>query len=344
MRLQTRLRSAMFTLPHALRLRAEGYVASFCHRVQLLRLRVEGWSAKRRGRRRVMATACWRFPIYSQTFVYQELTQLLANGFDLRFLYARLDSRDYLPSQFSCLWRARRQLIFQPVVCQDDYAYFQKRIPEKIDRLVKRLADASGMPPEELRRHRHFLQAFTFTRMVEAYQPNYLHSYFFYEGTLFTFVASYLLDIPRGVSCYADHMLKDYDLKLVALHLEECRLVIATSQRIKHELLSLVPYVDPERILVKPNAINAAHFPLICPQEPDDSRRYRLVSVCRIEPKKGLMSLVDAVRILRDRNIQVEWHHLGTVDESSVNHDLRRKLQRLIKHLKINDVVHPEGR
>src|SRR5689334_4872813 len=63
------------------------------------------------GRRpRIAATACWRFPIYSQTFVYQELTQLLNHGHDVKFLYSELEEADPLPDQFAPLWRGRRQM------------------------------------------------------------------------------------------------------------------------------------------------------------------------------------------------------------------------------------------
>jgi glycosyltransferase involved in cell wall biosynthesis/ubiquinone/menaquinone biosynthesis C-methylase UbiE len=326
------------------RIWAEGRSANFLHRLQLRRLRADRWIAKRRGRRRVLTTACWSFPIYSQTFVYQELTQLLLNGFALRFLYCNLDSRKHLPAQFSRLWHARRRLILHPSVCQQDYAYFEKRMPTKIEELVTMLSTASRMPAQQLRSHYHFLQAFAFARMVEAYQPEYLHSYFFYEGTLFTFVASYLLDIPRGVSCYSDHMLDDYALKVVPLQLQQCRLVVATSARIKHELMKIAPAVDPSRIVMKPNAINAAHFPVINPKEPQDGQPYRLISLCRIEPKKGLMYLVEAVRLLRDRGINVEWHHLGAVDNSVSSKEYARELETRIKDLKLDGMVHLEGR
>src|SRR5262249_3281747 len=152
------------------------------------------------------------------------------------------------------------------------------------------------------------------TRMVEAYQPDYLHSYFFYEGTLFTLFASYLLDIPRGVSCYADHMLKDYVLKEVPLHLATCDIVIATSHRIKQELIDIALEVDPERIIVKPNAVNMAQFPAVCLKNPAKEEPYRLLCVSRIEPKKGHTYLVEAVRYLREREFQVELHVIGDVD------------------------------
>ena len=43
-------------------------------------------------------------------------------------------------------------------------------------------------------------QAFSFTRMVEAYRPDYLHSYFFYDRSLMALVAGYLLGHPPRAS------------------------------------------------------------------------------------------------------------------------------------------------
>lgn len=326
---------------------AEEFLASLFYQLQLIRLRVEravGTMLGQGARHRVMATACWSFPIYSQTFVYQELTQLMRRGFKVRFIYSKLDRGQPMPSQFSRLWRARRRLILHQSVCQRSYAYFLKRMPEKIDALVDMLSRASGMTRQEVRGHYHFLQAFSFARLVEAYRPDYLHSYFFYEGTLFALVASYLLDIPRGVSCYADHMLEDYALKVVPLHLRQCSLVVATSERIKRELLNIAPEADPDRIVVKPNAINAAQFPVEDFKDPENGQPYRLVSVSRIEPKKGLIYLVDAVKWLRDKGINVELHLIGDVDDNASSKDYHQALDARIKELKLSDLVHLEGR
>ncbi len=231
------------------------------HRFQRLRLRVERWIPAFGSGVRVASTACWEFPIYSQTFVYQELSELVRGGFRLRFLYSKLNPRSFLPQQFSRVWHAKRKLFLHYTVCESDYAYYCERMPEKVRSLVAMVQEASGITPEELQNHYHFKQAFAFTRTVEACRPDYLHSYFFYEGALFTLFASYLLDIPRGVSCYADHMLDDYVLKVVPLHIRQCGLVIATSNRIKRELMAIAPTVDPHRIVVKPNAIDSKRFP-----------------------------------------------------------------------------------
>jgi glycosyltransferase involved in cell wall biosynthesis len=158
-------------------------------------------------------------------------------------------------------------------------------------------------------------------------------------------VAGYLLDIPRGVSCYADHLLKDYELKVVPLHLELCSIVIATSQRIKNELLGIAPNADPRRILVKPNGIDTECFPRMERVDPASGAPFRLVSVCRIEPKKGLLDLVEAVSLLRQRGLSVEAHLIGTVDEwSEASRDYKRKLDQRISELNLWGKVHLEGR
>ena len=308
---------------------------------QLLRMKLERLAADQfhPERNRILATACWSFPIYSQTFVYQELTQLIKHGFDLRFLYTKLDSRKQLSAQFNPIWHARRKMILHPKVCQQDFAYYNARMPDKIETLVQKICAASGVTPEELKNHHHFNEAFSFVRLVEAYRPAYLHSYFFYEGTFFTFIASYLLNIPRGVSCYADHMLNDYEFKMVPLHLQQCEVVIATSMQIRNELQKIYPNVDLNRILVKPNAINASAFPMTIRKEPGEDEPFQIVSVCRIEPKKGLIYLVEAVRLLQDKGLNVHLYHLGGVDHAEYFDQLKSK----IKEFKVENRIHLKG-
>ena len=290
-------------------------------------------------RKRILATACWSFPIYSQTFVYQELRQLIKSGYDLRFIYSHLDSRKTFSAQFNPIWHARRRMILHPKVCRQNFAYYNERIPQKIESLVQRICEASGVTPTDLKNHHHFSEAFSFVRLVDAYRPDYLHSYFFYEGTFFTLFASYLLGIPRGVSCYADHMLNDYEFKMVPLHLEQCSVVVATSAQIKYELQKIAPQANSDRIIVKPNAIDSSAFPVSARQEPSATEPFRIVSVCRIEPKKGLIYLIEAIRLLQDKGFQVHFHHLGGVDHQEYFEQLKSR----IKELNVSDVFHLEG-
>jgi glycosyltransferase involved in cell wall biosynthesis len=158
-------------------------------------------------------------------------------------------------------------------------------------------------------------------------------------------IAGYMLDIPRGISCYADHLLQDYELKVVPLHLELCRIVIATSERIRSELLEIAPGTDPARVLVKPNGIDSERFPFVERAQPTNGEPFRLVCVSRIEPKKGLLDLVEAVHLLRERGLAVQAHIVGAADEwSPASRQYKQDLDGRISELDLWGSVHLEGR
>jgi glycosyltransferase involved in cell wall biosynthesis len=317
------------------------------HLWSLVRLRLEG-SVLRRKRTlpyKGMATICWNFPIYSHTFVYQELTQLNRRGFDLRIVFSKLDPRPYLHKQFDHLWRMKRRMALHKSLYRVDRQYFQSKMPEKVEQITDMICKASGRDRDYVESHDNFLQAFSYARMVEAYGPDYLHSYFFYDRSLFSMVAAFLLDLPRGVSCYADHVMDDYEFKLVPLHMQTCDVVIATSKRIKRELLEVAPAADPDKILVKPNAVDAERFPVLERHEPAPGQPYRIVCVCRIEPKKGLTYLARAMALLRDRGVKVEAHIVGEADEGiQSSQDYRLRLCQVLDELDLWGTVHLEGR
>jgi glycosyltransferase involved in cell wall biosynthesis len=138
-------------------------------------------------------------------------------------------------------------------------------------------------------------------------------------------------------------MLNDYALKVVPLHLEQCSLAIATSHRIKRELIGLAPEIDPSKIIVKANGINPDAFPVMNRRDPEEEQPYRLVSLSRIEPKKGLIYLVEAMRLLRDQDCNVELHVLGGVDDSLSSREYAQALQLKIRDLGVEHFVHLEG-
>lgn len=322
--------------------------AELLHESSIRRLAVERQRLVLQGRPeryRIMATACCDFPIYSQTFVYQELVELARGGFELRFIYSKRGSRSDLPTRFSKLWKLKRRFFLLQRASRRDMARYHRRMPERVQALTRRLCDASGMSYDDLVTHPHYVQAFSFTRLVDAFRPHYLHSYFFYERSFFCLMASELLGIPRGLTCYADHLLDDYELKLVALQVARCDVVVATSQRIKAELMGLCPDKDPDDIVVKPNAIESDHFPAVDRVEPVGPEPFRVVSVCRLEPKKGLIDLVDAVYLLRQGGLDIEVHLVGEADShSQASQEYARALRSRVEELGLGSVVHFEGR
>ena len=307
--------------------------ARLLHAAMLWRMRTEAWLARLAGSRkpRILATACWHFPIYSQTFVYRELTELARAGFTLRFSYTGPRPRRELGPEYSILWPLRRRLILTDRTSNDDLAYYRRRVPDRVEAAARALAVASGLTAAQVLEHRHFRHAMSFTRMADCWRADYLHSYFFYERTLFAFVASMLLEIPRGVSCYADHMLDDYALKLIPLHMRTAQVVVATSARIRRELETIAGQTLANAI-VKPNAVDTSQF---TPERRAQSGGpLNIVCVSRIHPKKGIIHLADAMGCLGRRGVAATLHVLGAADEGdSESAEYQRLLQARIAEL-----------
>lgn len=264
---------------------------------------------------RLLAIGHFRFPVYSQGFVYQELASLAAAGFDLRVAASARGPRRELAERFRPL--AARRVALEPhrAVGAAELARYRKLYPRRVDALLADLERASGLGEAELVARGDVLRAFAFARLAESFRAEYLHSYFFYEGALAAWVASRLLDLPRGLTAYADHRLRDYPLKLAAEQVASAALPVATSRRIAAELVELAP-AAAERILVKPNSVDCDVFRAQRRAPSVGGRPLRLLAVSRIDPKKGLTDLLEAMARLRREGLALELEIAGTGDGS----------------------------
>ena len=145
----------------------------------------------------MMASICADFPIYSQTFVHQELASLAGAGYGVRVAYSINNGRAGLGGRFDDLWHRRRRLRLDAALHRRDLARYRRRMPDRVDGIVERIATATGWSQQAVLEHPNVLQAFSFTRMVENYRPQYLHSYFFYDRSMMSMMR-FLLQIPRG--------------------------------------------------------------------------------------------------------------------------------------------------
>ena len=314
------------------------------HATLLARLRADGEKSRQSGKPRILATACWHFPIYSQTFVSREVFALVNKGFEVCLLYAGLNPRTQLPDDLQLLWDYKRRILYADSTATRDFEHYKSRMPGKVRIITQIIASAAGMDEEQVLANTHFRHAFTFARFVEAWKPDYIHTYFFYEAAVFGLVASSLLGIPRGVSCYADHMVDDYDLKIIPAHIDTCDVVVATSARIKHELEELVGRSLPSAI-VKPNGIDSTRFHPVDRPPSGPDRVFRGIAINRIHAKKGMTYLVQAIKLLRDRKIPFVMEVAGEYD----NHDPQgpayfEQLKKYIEDNQLESSFHFLGR
>ncbi|MEZ6036992.1 MAG: glycosyltransferase [Planctomycetota bacterium] len=264
-----------------------------------------------------VVAACWQWPIYSHTFVYQEMVSLNNTGLDVRLFHWDLADTDQLHAAFRQLFDNRTQL--QPIWenHQKDRDYFEKAYPGRLRSFLERIAPLCGKTVEELENESIVMQGCTFARMAELAGAKYIHSYFFYDQSFMAMQAAWLLDLPRGVSCYADHMMNDYPWKFVPLHVELCDVIVATSARIKRELSQLSGGRFDDKIIVKPNGVDGERFPPRKRPTRQVDEPFEVLSVSRIEPKKGLTHLVEAIAMLKEKGHKVIAHVIGSKDPHS---------------------------
>lgn len=300
--------------------------------------RLSLWLGAKFGRHKAEGVAvvasCWHWPIYSHTFVYQEMIGLTHMGLDVRmFHWADNDASELQPA-FSYLASHRTQI--KPVWENHfrDKEHFEKTKPGRLRALLERISAVTGQTVEELEANHFVIQACTFARMAELAGARYIHTYFFYDQTFMGLVASWLLEIPRGISCYADHMLDDFPFKMVGLQIELADVVVATSARIKQELSAKSGGRFDDRIVVKPNGVDGARFPIMERPVREPGGLFEVISVSRIEPKKGLIHLTEAIAILKSRGHKVVAHVIGAHDPHSKGsleylNDLKARIEEL---------------
>lgn len=274
-------------------------------------------SASKAGLGTAIVTATRDWPIYSHTFAYQEMLGLADMGFSARLFYWDKGDLSKLHHAFDRLREQSTQLQHHWGNHKNDLKHFEKTQPQRLRAFLERISALSGKSSEQLANEGIVLQGCTFARMVELSGARYLHSYFFYDQSFMAMMAAWLLELPRGISCYADHMLDDYPWKFVALQIELADVVVATSARIKQELSQLSGGQYDNKILVKPNGVDGTRFPAVTRQPHIAGQPFEVLSVSRIEPKKGLTYLVEAVAELQQRGYPVIVHVIGSEDPQS---------------------------
>ncbi len=291
-------------------------------------------SAGKQGPGTAIVTATRNWPNCYHTFAYQEMLGLADMGLSARLFYWDKSDQSNLHHAFHRLREQSTQLQHDWGNHKSDLKHFEKTKPQRLRAFLERISALSGKSTEQLANEGVVLQGCTFARMVELSGARYLHSYFFYDQSFMAMMAAWLLELPRGISCYADHMLDDYQWKFVPLQIELADVVVATSDRIKQELSELSGGQYDDKILVKPNGVDGTRFPAVARQPHAPGQPFEVLSVSRIEPKKGLTYLVEAVAELQRRGHTVTVHVIGSEDPESGNSieyaDLfRRRIEQL---------------
>lgn len=281
----------------------------------------------------IIAASTWAFPNPTHTFVQQELLGLRAlagrHGLALCIAHGVRRPSTGLARRFVPLLDGMFRVESATAIHRADRSALEREFPGRVDAVLRQVAAATGRDVAALRDDPAVMRACTFTRLCQIAGARYLQTWFCYEESFHALFAAAVLGVPRGLSCHVDHVLADHPLKLVPLHLATADLVTAISEAARLELLAVGGPSAAARIVVKRIGVDATALrPLRAAPRPGCGL---LLSISRIEPKKGLSVLVEAVARLRARGRDVRAAIVGGVDAGRADSaacadDLRRRI------------------
>ena len=321
-----------------------GWLKARYRRWRDARTRRELAAMARRGGCFVLAST-WEFPNPTHTFVHQEmlgLRQLATQlGLGVRILHGEARAAAPLAQRFAPLLGDTARIETIAAIHRADRDTLARAHPGRVDAFLQRVATATGRSVAALRDEPLVLRACTFTRLCELAGVRYLQTWFCYEESFLAMFAAAVLDVPRGLSCHVDHVLADHPFKLVALHLETADLVTAISERTRAELLAIGGAACAPRLLRKRIGVDGER---LRPLRDLARAPFELLSVSRLEPKKGLAVLVEAAALLRARGRRVLVRIVGGEDRGhAASADCARQLRELVRVRGLDDVVRMPG-
>jgi len=280
-----------------------------------------------------------QFPVLSQTFIVNEIVELLREGHEV-FVFSA--SHPKSP-------------VYQPLVDEYDLLARTYYLPV-VANLVQGLPESDGMPDllrdtfDATRRRTRILEEvieFTaanyFANLADKLRIDILHSHFHGTASAFTALIARRAELPFTFTCHALDIFVDPDPQVMRRHFHAAHAVITVSNYNK-EYLQAITGVDAGKIAIVRACSDLERF--LDLERRDDGRT--LVSIGRLVEKKGLCYAIEAFaqvlpeypglryRIIGGGPLQEELRDLavslgvadsvqftGAVDQNRVTHELR---------------------
>ena len=278
-----------------------------------------------------------KFPSLTQTFVYREVLKLRQLG-----LYPRLYS--IWPSHLDGLSAESKNLVkdtfyifplsFYSLLLIHLHYFFTRPI-----KYVNVLIYVSTQPKESLinrfRSLRHFIYGIKVIRQFEIDGIDHIHAHFGWSASSIALMANQLIDIPFSLTLHAHGIF--IDRLLLKAKIIKSKYVITISEfnkRYLRTMFSKVLLEDKIKIVhcgIDPKLFTESYL------KEKESSDFVIVGIGQLDPRKGFHILVEACKVLSDRNEQFLCYIIGEGPE-------RKKLETLISNYHLDRQVFLRGK
>jgi glycosyltransferase involved in cell wall biosynthesis len=286
------------------------------------------------GPRPVLGMVLKGYPRISETFISNEILLLERMGFAVRIFSMRRGREsfthesvariraavDYLPETFL---RYSHRLIFHNLC-------LALRRP-------RRYADGLALARRRYRRSRnpaslrHFLQAgYLVNRCLPGRGVGHLHAHFAHSPTSVALYASALSGLPFSFTAHAKDIYTS-DAGQLREKIALARFVVTCTEYNRRYLLSVAGDL-PTPVHCIYHGIDTTLFDDGADFRPPPSPPYRVLTVARLIPKKGIPTVLNAVKQLHARGVRLDYTLIGDGQD-------RARILGLVRQLGIEAVV-----
>ncbi|MBC7186568.1 MAG: glycosyltransferase family 4 protein [Calditrichaeota bacterium] len=253
-----------------------------------------------------VAYVLWKFPRFSETFIIHELFFLRDAGPGLQASLFAVKKGDagalhphvaelckaavYLPAWYAprALWQMARVLV---------------AFPDKVVCLVRELAILVGsLGSVRAKLYAAGQAAYCLTKglhlgcELRRQQVGHVHAHFAESGGLLAFVAARVAGISYSLTLHGHDIFFNPNPRLAAFLIRHSRFALTVSEFNRRFLVAREPAAQ-ERLRVLHCGIDLAMFR---PQVQPQGGRLRILTVARLQPRKGIADLLEACRLLGD--------------------------------------------
>jgi glycosyltransferase involved in cell wall biosynthesis len=275
------------------------------------------------------------FPVLSETFVVNDIKGLEALGHEVvAIALGKADPATEGNPNYRIKGRTIRVqgLGGNPVRRKLAKLMARRRLAARHPDFARRYdAQPAGMPDELWQDRKTWDVAL---EQIAAEKFDWIYVHFAMRQLLLGYWASYLLDLPLGVTLQAHDIFVNPMAKWFDWTLGQCRAVVTVSHYNREAILKLGPALKPERVKVLANGIDIDRFTA---KPHDPHRPFRFAGTGRLVEIKGFHVLIEAVGLLAKQRRDFKVCVIG-------DGPLRGDFEKRIAELNVGDLVELMGK